>query len=63
MGNIVDYLIPLMLIGVVVVLVLGLWTMLRGGRPGKSQNLMRWRIILQAVAVIIIIAAIYFTGR
>jgi hypothetical protein len=37
---------------VVVVLVMGLINMLRGGSPNKSQQLMRWRVILQFVAVL-----------
>lgn len=37
---------------VAVVLVMGLINMLRGGSPNKSQQLMRWRVILQFVAVL-----------
>lgn len=37
---------------VAVVLVMGLFNMLRGGSPNKSQQLMRWRVILQFVAVL-----------
>jgi cytochrome b subunit of formate dehydrogenase len=37
---------------VAVVLVTGLINMLRGGSPNKSQQLMRWRVILQFVAVL-----------
>ena len=60
MNEIVNALLPIMLIGVGAVLVLGLWNMLRGSNPGRSQSLMRWRIILQFIAIVIAMAAIYF---
>lgn len=53
--------IPLALLAVVVVLGLGLWNMLRAGPGNKSQKLMRWRVVLQFAAVVIIMAAVYFT--
>ena len=42
---------------VAVVLVLGLINMMRGGSPNRSQTFMRWRVILQFVAIIILMAA------
>jgi hypothetical protein len=45
------------------VLLLGLWNMLRGGSPNLSQTLMRWRVILQFIALCIVMAAIYLSGR
>ena len=54
-------LIPFALAAVAVVLALGLWNMLRGGSPGRSQTLMRWRVILQFVAICIVMAAIYLS--
>jgi hypothetical protein len=44
---------------VAVVLVFGLVNMLRGGSPSRSQMLMRWRVGLQAVAVAMIVLALY----
>jgi hypothetical protein len=41
---------------VAVVLVMGLVNMLRGGSPTKSQQLMRWRVILQFIAVLAMLA-------
>jgi len=38
------------------VLLLGLWNMLRGTSPNTSQKLMRWRVGLQFVAILAIIA-------
>ncbi|MFN3656752.1 MAG: twin transmembrane helix small protein [Pseudolabrys sp.] len=57
------YLVPIAVIAVAVVLVLGLGNMLRGGSPNLSQKLMRMRVLLQFVAIIVIMAAIYFMQR
>jgi hypothetical protein len=40
---------------VFVVLLLGLWNMMRGTSPNLSQKLMRWRVALQFVAIVIIV--------
>lgn len=55
-------LVPLALAAVAVVLVLGLWNMLRGGNPNRSQKLMRWRVILQFIAICVAMAAIWFAA-
>ena len=47
---------------VAVVLVLGLINMLRGGSPNRSQMLMRWRIGLQFVAILAIMAYVLIRG-
>ncbi len=47
---------------VLVALVLGLVNMLRNGSASRSQNLMRLRVGLQAVAIGAICVALYF-GR
>jgi len=46
---------------VAVVLLLGLVNMLRGGSANTSQKLMRWRVGLQFVAIVVIMAAIWVT--
>jgi Hypoxia induced protein conserved region len=61
--NIFDYLIPMSLAAVFVVLCLGLLNMMRGGSANKSQMFMRWRVGLQFVAIIILMAGLYFTRR
>lgn len=45
---------------VTIVLFLGLFNMLRGGSPNRSQQLMRLRVILQFVAVVIIMGVIWY---
>jgi len=48
---------------VAVILGMGLWNMLRGGSPNLSQNLMRARVIAQAVALVLILGALALFGR
>ena len=48
---------------VAVVLFLGLWNMMRGGSPSRSQNLMRWRVLLQAVAIGVIMVTLWALGK
>lgn len=52
-------LVPLALLAVLAVLGLGLVNMARGGSPQRSQEFMRWRVILQLVALIVMMAALY----
>jgi FtsZ-interacting cell division protein ZipA len=51
------------LIAVAIVLVLGLWNMMKGGSPSRSQNLMRLRVLLQAVAIFVVMIVIWMLGR
>jgi hypothetical protein len=53
------YIVPLAVGAVAVVLVLGLYNMLRGGSPNLSQKLMRWRVVLQFIAIIIIMLTVW----
>jgi H+/Cl- antiporter ClcA len=48
---------------VVLVLIAGLYNLMRGGSPNLSQKLMRARIILQLIAIIIVLAILYFSTR
>jgi multisubunit Na+/H+ antiporter MnhF subunit len=57
------YIVPLAIAAVAAVLALGLYNMLRGGSPNLSQRLMRWRVILQFIAILIIVLAIWFSQR
>lgn len=44
---------------VVLVLLTGLVVMLRGKSPNLSQKLMRWRVGLQFVAIVLLVAYAY----
>jgi NADH:ubiquinone oxidoreductase subunit 6 (subunit J) len=58
-----QYLVPIAIGAVAVVLVLGLINMMRGGSPNTSQRLMRLRVLLQFVAIVIVMATIWLMGR
>lgn len=58
-----QFLVPIAVGAVAVVLLLGLANMMRGGSPNTSQRLMRLRVLLQFVAIIIIMATIWAMGR
>jgi len=49
-------------VAVIIVLLLGLWTLLRGSSPNLSQKLMRWRIGLQFLAIVVIMAFVFLSG-
>jgi hypothetical protein len=51
------------LAAVAAILGMGLWNMLRGGNPNLSQKLMRARVIAQAVALVVILGALFLFGR
>ena len=51
------------IIAVAGVLLMGLLNMAKGGTPEKSQSLMRWRIGLQAIALVVIMGVIWIAGR
>ena len=57
------YLVPAAIIAVAAVLCLGLFNMMRGGSPNRSQQLMRMRVLLQFVAIVVIMATIWAMGR
>ena len=54
-----QWLVPIAIIAVAIVLVLGLINMMRGGSPNTSQKLMRLRVLLQFGALIVIMATIW----
>ena len=54
--------IALALLFVIIVLGMGLWNMTKGGSANTSQRLMRLRVMGQAVAVLLLIAALFFFG-
>ena len=55
--------IGIVMAGVVVVLLLGLFNMVRGGSGNTSQKLMRARVIGQAIALALLMAALFFFGN
>jgi heme/copper-type cytochrome/quinol oxidase subunit 4 len=63
MSNVFYNLVPFAIAAVAIVLVLGLYNMMRGGSPSTSQTLMRMRVLLQFVAVVLIMGALWIMGR
>jgi Hypoxia induced protein conserved region len=64
MANVLsNYIVPLAVGAVAVVLILGLFNMLRGGSPNLSQKLMRWRVVLQFIAIVIIMLTVWAMHR
>ena len=57
------FILPIALGAVAVVLLLGLTNMMRGGSPWRSQRLMRLRLLLQFIAIIIVMIAIWAMQR
>jgi hypothetical protein len=58
-----QYIVPIAIGAVAIVLLVGLINMMRGGSPNTSQKLMRLRVLLQFVAIVIIMATIWAMGR
>jgi hypoxia induced protein len=54
---------PIAVGAVALVLLLGLVNMMRGGSPNLSQKLMRWRVVLQFIAIIIAMVTVWAMGR
>jgi Hypoxia induced protein conserved region len=63
MNTVVQFATPISLALVGGVLVAGLLNMGRGGSANMSQQLMRWRVGLQFLALVIIMAALYVKQR
>ena len=57
------YVVPIAIGAVALVLLLGLANMLRGGSPNTSQMLMRWRVVLQFIAIVIIMTTIWLMKK
>ena len=52
-------LLPIAVGAVALVLLMGLVNMMRGGSPNRSQKLMRWRVLLQFVAIVITMITVW----
>jgi len=65
MRTLFDILIPLSLAAVVVVLGFGIYALFRGGEYGRSNSnkLMRLRVVMQAVAIAVLMAAFWWKSH
>ena len=44
-----------------IILIRGLWNMMQNGPGNKSQQLMRLRVIAQAITVVLVVVDVYMT--
>jgi hypothetical protein len=58
-----SFILPVAAGAVALVLLMGLVNMMRGGSPNTSQKLMRLRVLLQFVAIVIAMMAVWAMGR
>ncbi len=54
---------PIAVGAVALVLLLGLFNMMRGGSPNRSQKLMQLRVLLQFVAIVLTMLTVWALGR
>jgi hypothetical protein len=55
--------VPIAVGAVALVLLLGLINMMRGGSPWTSQKLMRLRVMLQFIAIVVIMFAVWVMSK
>jgi len=59
----VTYIAAVIVMGLVaIVLIRGLLNMMKGDNPNRSNRLMQLRVLLQAIAVILIMLTLWLTG-
>jgi hypothetical protein len=63
--DIFTYLIPAALLAVTAVLAVGIYSLFRGGEFGRSYSnkLMRLRVVMQAVAIAVLMGAVWWRAR
>ena len=55
--------VPIAIAAVTLILIAGLWNMLRGGSPNTSQKLMRARVLAQFAAIVLMMGALWLFAR
>ena len=63
MATFVQGLLPIAVAIVAIILLLGLWNMMRGGSGNASQRLMRARVIAQFAAIVVAMAVLWIMQR
>jgi hypothetical protein len=62
-GFLSNFLVPIALGVVIVILLLGLLNMMRGGSPNRSQRLMQLRVLFQFVAIVVVMLTVWVMGH
>ncbi|WP_144862076.1 twin transmembrane helix small protein [Mesorhizobium sp. J18] len=60
MSTVFNILAILVMVAVVIVLIRGLVNMMRGGSANTSNKLMQARVMLQAIAIVFIVLALWY---
>jgi hypothetical protein len=65
MSQVFNILIPVALLAVLATLGVGIYALFRGGDFGRSYSnkLMRLRVLLQFIAILVLVAAVWWRGR
>lgn len=61
MATVFNIIAIVVMVAVVIVLIRGLVNMMRGGSANTSNKLMQARVLLQFIALVFILLAVYFT--
>jgi hypothetical protein len=63
--DIFSFLIPASLLAVATVLAFGIYALFRGGDYGRSRSnkLMRLRVVMQAIAIVVLMAAVWWRSQ
>ena len=63
MPGFIQWTAPIAIVLVAAVLLLGLVNMARGGPGRRSQMIMRWRVVLQFAAIVVMMTGLFLTTR
>ncbi len=63
--DVFSFLIPAALLAVAAVLAFGIYSLFRGGDFGRSwsNKLMRLRVVMQALAIVVLMGAVWYRAR
>jgi hypothetical protein len=60
MATIFNILAAVFMAAVVIVLIRGLWNLMQGGSGNTSNKMMQLRVLLQFIAIVMVVLAVYF---
>lgn len=60
MATIFNLLAAVFMVAVVIVLIRGLWNLMQGGSGNTSNKMMQLRVLLQFIAIVMVVLAVYF---
>lgn len=60
MATLFNILTVVFMVAVVIVLIRGLWNLMQGGSGNTSNKLMQMRVVLQFIAIVMVVLAVYF---